>query len=377
MKMRRQYIKISTEDMYIILYFVFFSVRFLTNINKNVSGILWGMYGVFLFIHTYKKLKDHKKFLIILLWIDIIGFINGYLNGNNTFSSAVYVLSAQSLGLEVYVNRKKISLTRCILLFIYTYAFIKILINPYIDSYDGRGISLLIGKNSVSILMILACSIDLIYREKCRKGNNYLLYIVGMLISVLTNSSGGILGFIVFALGVYICKNHGNRLSWIKILSLIIAIAIIVFGGNLSRIIDFLKDDNSRFAIWRLYITLAINSIKNILLGGNISNNITLLKYLNMHNNFLNWHYCFGLIPTIAFFSVVIYEFWYFFRNKEWYKFVICTAIFVRSMTDGTDYCFMTLWTYFIIYILDSTKKSNINKKEIDNIYSRKLCVDE
>lgn len=304
-------------------------------------------------MYAFLKYKAYRKILIFILFVDALSILNGYLNRNGTYIQALHNLAAQAFGVQLFLVKDRMKLVRNIFLLIYFYIVIKVIFFPHIDFYGDKGVSELVGKNSISIVMIVSCVIDLFYRTKNAIKINYMLYIIGLGVSVITQSSGGMLGFSLFLLGIYICSSNGKKISFWKVFGLLI---IFVLGsiyldyGN--KILMFLSDDNSRFALWGMYFKLATQNIESLLLGGGIAQNAILSHYGNIHNNILNWHCYYGLIPTIVYVSIISMEIIVYLKNRAWYKLVISSVLFVRSMTDSTDYIFMSIWIFMLLDIL-------------------------
>lgn len=342
--------KISKENVFAILYLISFCFRFFTNMNKAVTAIVWTVSGAIVLLNCFVKLKNRLNIIYLMIAVDFIAIINGFINGNATYTDAIYIVLAQGFGMELFVLKKDWKVVRTLMLLMYVYILVRIIFFPLIDIHGDKGISILIGKNSISIIMLFICIIDLIYRDKNNMKINYLPCIIGILISFLTDSNGGILAFTLFTVGIYVCGSKGNKLSWKKILILIFAGGgIIISRGYMSQIIQFLTDDNSRFAIWNMYISLAKKNLGYFLFGAPLIENSILFRYFNIHNNFLNWHCYFGIIPMLFFCWIIILEGIYYIRHKRWYYIVIWGVMLVRSLTDGTDYCFMSLWIFMLL----------------------------
>lgn len=350
--------RIQKDTCFLFFYLISFFLRFFTYMNKTLTALIWIICGIVILIRCLLKLNGKEPIIYLILIVDLVAFINGYFNGNNTYIDVLYLVSAQSFGIYIYLLRNRWNFFRNILLFLYAFIVLKVIIFRFNDPMNDIELSTLIGKNSVSIILIFICSIDVIYRIRNNKKMNYFVYIVGIIISVLCDSSGGILGFVLFGIGIFICTKKGNKISWRKVLLfLTISISIIAVQDYIPKIIEFLSDDNSRFTLWHMYIELVKHSFMNVLFGAALYKNPILLHYRNIHNNFLNWHCFFGLIPTIFFSSMVIICGVYYLKKKNWPYLVIWIVLFVRSITDGTDYCFMTLWIYMLLDVISSKRK--------------------
>ena len=357
--------KLSVTAALCFVYLFAFSIRFFTNIGTAFTGVLWFGAGVLIFFYIISKKKYSRSIISCIIAIDIIGFACGILNGNGTYMQALYIFSAQVFGVLIYYSRESLRIARVYFFLMYLYVTIRILFFPTIDINGERAVSNLIGHSSVSIIMISACVIDLFYNKGKIYQKRYLLYFIGILVSFVADSNGGVVCFAIFILGIYICSNRGNRLEWWKILLLLVAgIGTLYLTGYLQRVIDFSTDDNSRLAIWGMYISIALKNFKNFIIGAPMTDNLVLYTFYNnnMHNNFLNWHLSYGIIPTLTFLLVVVYEFVFYVKNREWIYAIISGTLIIRSMPEGTDYCFMVLWTYLL---LDVMKRKNKSKKYI------------
>jgi len=339
-----------------VVYLLCFSLRFLTDLPKSVSGILFFLGGCVPLLYVFCKGKGCRKWISVVLIVDAVALINAAFNGNGGINDVLYVLAAQSFGFFLYMEKEQMKTAAIILLVVFFYIAFRVLFFPKIDSFGGIGVAELCGKNAISVVMMFAYAVDLLYRKQQGKRPDYVLPLIGILISLVTDSSGGILGFTVIILGLLCCKN-ANRIAWLRVLfGCAAGMGLLIVTGLLPKVIAFLTDDNSRFTIWEMYLNLAFENLKGFLCGGTFSNNETLNYYKNIHNNFLNWHCFFGLLPMIAYFVIVVRSGIIYLKRKEWYLLVIWVALFIRSMTDGTDYCFMSIWMYMY---LDVTMKKN------------------
>lgn len=341
--------KIKLDYLIVLIYLIVFSIRFFSDIPKNISGILYFASGCICLIYCYCQKSARRKKIRTILFIDAISCIVALMNGNNTIVDALYVIAAQAFGFLLYKQKNKIRFTQLILGIIFLYVAFRVFFIPDVDRYGDICLSPLCGKNTVSIIMMFSFSVDLIYRKLHDEQPNYFYVVIGILCSFITDSSGGILGFAMLGIGIFCCKNR-EKLAWRRIVFYgSFGILILMLSGQYVKIIDFFSDDNSRFAIWKMYLSLADNNFKSVLLGADISQNHVLYHLFNIHNNFLNWHCYFGLIPFIAYSVILIYIASMYIKRKDWYMLVIWIALFVRSLTDGTDFCFMSIWMYMYL----------------------------
>lgn len=355
------YIKISS--ICVFLYGVCFSIRFLTNTSTNISGVIYFIGGIFAFAGAFFSRKSNKGLLLFILLIDCIAAINSVVNGNDTLFNVFYVFSAQAFGALLYNLRYSLKMIRFIYMLIYIYIVVKVIFFPSIDVYGGISISNLCGKNTISIVMMFSYAIDLIYRKNNNKKPSFILAFIGIIISLLTDSSGGILGFALIVIGLFICSNN-YKLDWKKIIfGFVISILFLCLSGYYVYLFDFLSDDNSRFTIWYMYVSLAFANFKSFFLGANITNNSVLNHFFNIHNTILNWHCFMGFVPMILFVVILFYILANYIKARDWYMLVLFVSMFVRAMTDATDFCFMSMWIYMLLDVTNRKVKNEIQRK--------------
>ena len=351
---------ISTKELLIFVYFISFFLRFFTDYATSLTGILCFVSGVICFIYLYSKVPKYRRVLQSIAIVICLGLFCTILSDISKLPNVLYVFTAQVFGFLLYKKKNNLCFVKLLFMIIYWYLVIRVLFFPRYDAFGGMSFSELCGKNTISIMMLLAYSIDLIDREVNNKKPNYLLVVIGVIISYLVDSSGGILCFVIVGLGVFCCKNR-KKIAWRRILFFgLIGIAIIMCSGFYIKIIDFISDDNSRFWIWSNYYSCATSSIRDFLLGADISGIPFLKEQNNMHNTFINWHYFMGFLPFILYNFGFIYIGVKMFSNKKWFFFVIWCSTFVRALTDGTDFCFMPLWVFMYLEIKDSKRLENV-----------------
>lgn len=361
MKIKVPKLQLSKNNIFICLYFFAFTLRFFTNVPKMTSALVYVAVGIVVLVYLFTKYATYRRIIALFLIIDFISFINGYINGNETYIMASYNVTAQMFGIQLYIARNKMNMIRMISEMLFWFAVIKVIFFPYIDIYGGIGVSQLLGKNSVSVVMLFFCSIDVIYRYENKLETRYWKYLIGILVSYITDSSGGILCFVIFFLGMFACKKRVQKLSWIKIgLLLFGGIILLLAMGYAQRVLVFLSNDNSRFAIWEMYLNTATYDLKSVLFGGSLSRYDFLYQLKNIHNNFLNWHCFYGLLPMLFFSLLTIETGISYLRNKSWYLVIIWCVLIVRAFTDSIDYTFMPLLVYFTLDIMKYNKRMNV-----------------
>jgi len=328
---------------------VTFLVRHLTDISFFGTTALYFMMGIAAFAYAYLVFSEYRQLMRLLLFVDIIAGFDLLANGNHNAFNAVVLLTAQVLGILVYHNRKNLKLLDIVGILIILYLTYKVTTTPkvLISSWQyGIILSKLVWQNAVSIIIIEFLSFDLIYRLECKKKVNYLIFAIALIVAIICDGIGGILSISLFCIGVWIVNQKRNTLYWWKIL--LLATVVIIFlktTDSWEKVIETLTDDNSRIYIWSCYIE-CVDSIKAFLLGAAIDRNIYLMKMANMHNTVLNWHYNFGLIPLAFFLWMLIVDFKYCIKTKNYTLLLIMCITCLRAMTDEASYSFMPIWTY-------------------------------
>lgn len=362
--------KNKTENICIILYLFSFTLRFYTNMNTTITAILWSLVGVLIFIYCYQSMPNYRRQIFILILITFLSLISGLMNKNRGFFYSLYVLSAQSFGLLIYKKRTDLSKIRNYMMVLFWYLTFAVVLFYATGGQGDIYLSKLIVKNTINIMMIFSCCIDLIYRLYSHLPIKYSYAVIGIITSLLCDSSGGILSFSILLVGEFICRKRQNALSIYKILLIIfLGVVVLFFMGYITHLEAFLGDDNSRFSIWTMYYDIVKQSNKNLWFGGPLDNNAILYKIHNIHSNFLNWHCFYGLIPFVFYTFLLIYECMKCIYQRNWYILVICVVLIVRSITDSTDFCFMSIWIF--IYLLTSNKV-NITSRLSECVYEKK-----
>ena len=350
--MYRYKLRLNKMDLLAILYLVVFCVRYLFYLNRFVSAAIWTLCGSLIFVYCFLKKKQYRRVLLSFLAIDMVAMLSTFVNKNTYFFEIGYLIAPQAFGILIFLRREKLQIINTLVMMLFFYvAFRVLLLSNSMEFTLNHGISDLIGKNSTNIVMIFCLAINIIYRKYRQLNVRYIYFLIGLLVSLIYDSSGGILSFVLFGFAIFMCSRGGKKLSSAKTTLLVLAgVGVLSFiPSSLQKFIYFISDDNSRFAIWRMYFDLVKQNTINVIFGANIQNNAILFRYRNMHNDFINWHYNFGLLLALVFGWILIYCGYFYYKEKNWYYLVIWGILVVRSMTDGTDYCFMSIWVFMAL----------------------------
>lgn len=387
LKLRYRLGKKDVADIVALLYMAAFCIRFFSTIDKLVSAAIWTVSGALVLCYCFFTEKTYRKTMLYMLVIDLLAVLSIWINKNEYVFEIGYLLAPQSFGVLLYKQRDQLRRINFYGMCIFFYLVMQSLLIWFrvhnIEIVASMLLSNLVAKNTINILMIFFLSINIMYRVHNHISINYVYFIVGLLVSYIRDSNGGILAFSIFGIGIFLCTKGGKGLSPVKFMGVIFAVFIFLYiSDSFQIVLDFLLDDNSRFAIWRMYTDLARQNWVNVIFGANANTNVVLLRFMNMHNNFINWHFFYGMLPTLFFGGILVYCGYYYYKQKNWYYLVLWGVLLVRSMTDATDYCFMSIWVFMVFDVFQRRREgAKINRADkkgqgiVNTSYLSKLPV--
>lgn len=340
-------VSISKKDILIIFYFVTFFIRFFTDISFALTTLLWCMSGIAIILYVYMTEVKLRPIIWGMLGIDAVALVCAMINGNSSPVLILVLVTAQGLGIMMFVSKEDFKMMDTMAIALIVYIFIKVIWVRMNSSSSFFYLSKLVGQNTVSIILIMLLCIDLIYRQREKKRVNYVVIMIALLAAFVCGGNGGILTIALFLVAVWLCDQNGMKINWIKVVLLLISgICVIAALGIFDKLLAFLLDDNSRFAIWGIYFNIVKESFVNLLCGAPISESITLMKFQNMHNTYINWHYYYGIIPSLVFTGIIFVSAFDNLIKKNWYILIVLVITFIRGFTDATDFALLSIWTY-------------------------------
>lgn len=358
------------DDFLIISYFVSFWLRFFTDINFLILSIVWFLIGCVIAIYTYIYDCSSRVTWKILIIVDSIAFINAIINQNGKIASIVVVFIAQSFGVLLYKNKERLCIAEKIAIITIIYLmFVIFLTEPVkISSWEyGIVISKLLGGNSTSIVICMCLSIYILNRYNSNKKIDYWPFLIYIIITFKVGGNGGILSSLVFLVLIFFLDRKSKKISKIKIFVFsILALIVIVLGKYYVYLLQLITNDNSRLWMWSNYWSCAIKSFKNMFFGASVDSIEFLSKQKNMHNSYINWHYCFGLIPFLLYLFMILRSMLMYTIEKKHAILIISIVLFLRASTDEASFSFMSIWIYMWMDLIENMKKkhSNIDLKE-------------
>lgn len=355
---RKNKIEFTKLDVLMLLYFITFGVRMLTDISFNIMTALWFVVGIVIFVCAYAIYPRYRKPLLTLFVVDMIALVGLYMTGGHNPMNAFILVSTQALGILIYERRKNLGILEVVTLFMVFYLAYEVVTTPkvLINSWQyGIVLSKLVLQNTVSILLILFLSLHFIRCHENQKNVNYVYFFVAFVTAVICDGMGGILTLALYLGGIWLVNHKANKLRTGRLFFAVGVFVLAVTAINgWGILIEKLTDDNARFYIWSNYFW-CIDSIEEFLFGADVSRVEFLARARNMHNTFINWHYNYGIIPTLFFLYMMVQNVVYSIKTKNFVFLLILGVTGVRAMTDETGYCFMVLWTYMWIYAKEHT----------------------
>lgn len=349
--------KFNIFTLFALCFFIGFWLRYFTNTNIIISLAVFFLVSLvsFLYCHSHETNKKIKKVEMILLMVDLIGLFGLLYNHNHTIAELVLMFAWQNMGIMFYAMYKSDNFRLNRNLAIISSVYLSILIYTLHSQFEqGRIIiSDRLGANSVSIILLEFFAIDAIYRYKIKKKTNYLFAVFCLLVSVMAGGIAGVLTFSFLLIALLLFEDGKLTVSLVKWIVFAIIVAVILLYSNnvVVKISDYINqgDSESRILMLQQYFSLIKQNVLNFIFGADIHNTYLLQYYKNLHNCFANWHYFYGLIPTIYFLWIVIYIIYRNVKLKNNYYAILIIATLIRSITDETTYAFMPIWIFFFL----------------------------
>lgn len=221
----------------------------------------------------------------------------------------------------------------------------------WINSPNKEDLYRIITRNYVSVFLLYALTIYIIYLEKSNRRINLIFIILAWLFCVSAIGRGGILTFSA-VLGLFVVQrffvNEKKEGIWkyIKIILLFIVVYfLLVFVAiNLEYIINtyfyrFFNGEGlkstARVNFIENYFKQCSDSLSALFFGGDAFLASTIED--NLHNSYLQMHCEFGLIGILFVAIGSVNSMIFLFKNKKWQYLIIFIGLLIRSLTD---YCF-------------------------------------
>lgn len=355
-------ISLKISDLLIFGYFIGFWLRYFTNLNVLYSLIIFLFSASCTFIFCIYKSQSYqlKKLLILICIIDIIAAIAVVINKNHTLADVLLLFTWQNMGILYYKKREDLSFIHILSMISSIYIIGSVFLGYLLNNRESGNIFVAdrTGSNTISILLIQFLIIDVIWREKNRKQKQYIYYIIVCSACVIAGGVAGIISTFVLIIGIYLTEENKKVKRIIRWTCVVFCLTIIMLisSRNVLIIYNFIQsgDLGSRQLMWNNYKDLVSQSLGNFLFGANISGDYLLEYYKNLHSTFFNWHYFYGLIPTIFFVGIVFLDCTYFLRSKKKMYLILVLVTIMRAATDETTYAFMLLWIFFFCMRIDN-----------------------
>ncbi len=337
--------------------------RFMFDWNFTIQSSIWFLSAFFPFIYVaIKNIKIVKK-MSIFFAVDLIALINMTINGSHSPIYIGILFATQCWGAFLFYERKQLQPLEMLSIVFTLYLLYKVWVTPrtLINSWQyGMILSNLVRQNTVSIFLCEFLTYILLNRYFRNRMTPHLLFLVSLLASILCGGMGGLLSTTAYFLGELIINRKSDKIKWkTVIIFILIAIIFFVFFGNINLVISEITDDNGRWYIWNHYFP-CIDSFKDFIFGADVSSVPFLQISNNMHNTFINYHYCYGLIPLVFFLWRHVKNFGYCIKEKKHLMLIVMLVTTLRAMTDEADFAFGGIWTF--IWLI-SEFDTNLDKK--------------
>ena len=360
MNVKEKY-KITIDNILVIAYFVSFWIRFFTDLSFIITSIVWFIIGCIIALYSFMNDPTSKILWIVLFITDLIAFVNAIINQNGKLSSVFVVFIAQAFGVLLYKNKNDLDVAEKLSLTTIIYLFVKILVTRpvKISSWEyGIVLSKLVGGNSASIISCMCLSIYLLNRYNASKEIKYWPFLICLFSAFKTGGNGGILSSLVFVILVFFLDNKTKKFSKRKMLIFsVVMIIVVILGKYYVYILQLITNDNSRLWMWGQYWECTVESLRNLLCGTSVDSVEFLAEQKNMHNTYINWHYCFGFIPFLVFLYLIFRSTLMYIIEKKHVILVISGVLFLRAATDEASFSFMTIWTYMWFDLISNKRK--------------------
>jgi hypothetical protein len=315
-----------------------------------------------LIVIVYFISKRIYKVEVALMLIFLAGIITKIFVTGDLASGKTLLLLTSNLGLAMSLSRVKrfkapIYLT---LLFVLTFY-----ISYMVTGIDAKLIHHQVSKNHISVNIVFACSLLLIFLnyKKKRPYLNILISLIGLIIGIWTQGRGGIIALgAMFALISIDSLKHMKKSHAILYVGLIFASFIGVFADFERRQLllsvfyrkEFLSD--VRFNIIDLYFENM--DFMSFLSGMDLKNIFDVYMVENIHNSFLSIHANLGLYGLLLITAYIITLFKAYKRDKI--LFIVFLSIMLRAWSDTIlMYYFDFILYYIMIEVFKKPLKHN------------------
>lgn len=358
--------QISMLECLVLFYLIILDIRYLMDLNMNIVLAIWCISGAVIYMYLLFKKKYLRKFLIFLFTMAFIGAVNAVVNRNHPWQYFFVLINLGSCGAALYDLRKRLRTvdiwTICTFFIIeFRILYMRITIPDF--SYEKNKLTVLMGCNTASIMVIFLLFLDYIYRESINKKPRYSLYAIAAVVAIVTGGNGNILSLSLLLLGIFLVRNKDKKVSYIKVLMIIVIGVIILAYEGVDELIKFLTDDHYRFIIWNEYFQMAKMSVKNMIFGADITDNMLLTSYGHCHNTFINIHFYYGLLPLLVVVVGLIRSIKYSFDIKNYFYITFLGVTIIRSMTDEALLILLPVWCfYFCMFYI---RKNNLHYERV------------
>ena len=369
-KIRKKYCNVPALLMVFAITAYFF--RFMLDWNFNIQSLIWFFAAFVPFVYVAKRDFRIVKKLIPFIVVDFIALINMMVNGSHAPIYIGILFATQWWGAFLYYERRRLQPLELISILFILYLLYLVWTTPksLINSWQyGIILSSLVRQNTVSIFLCEFLTYILLNRYFTNRNTPHWLFFVSLLTAVICGGMGGLLSTTAYFVGELILNRKSDKINWrIVILFLLAAVAFFVFFGNINSIIKEVTDDNGRWYIWRNYYP-CIDSSKDLIFGADVSSVPFLKTANNMHNTFINYHFCYGLVPFLFFLWRHIKNFKYCIKEKKHLLLIIMLVTTLRALTDEADFAFGGIWTFiWLMSEFETTSKKKSSNKRSNRI---------
>ena len=360
--------KINISDVLMMFFLIAYFFRYMIDWNFNIQSLIWFIAAFLPFIYVAKRDYRIVKKMEIFFAIDIIALFNIMINGSHSPAYIGVLFATQWWGAFLFYERKRLRPLEILCIILIFYLLFRVWTTPrtLINSWQyGIVLSKLVLQNTVSIFLCEFLTYILLNRYFCNKRIPHMLFLIALFVAVLCGGMGGILSTTAFLLGELILNRKSDKINW-KIVALFVIVAVVFFmlSGKLNEVIEAVTDDNARWYIWSHYLS-CIDSFKDLFCGADVSNEPFLVRANNMHNTFINYHYCYGLIPFLFFLWRHMKNFAYCIKERKHLLLVVMLVTTLRASTDEADFAFGGIWTF--IWLMSQFETTLVHKKSKNN----------
>lgn len=363
MKIITMKLKIRLSAILMIFALSTYFFRFMIDWNFYIQSVVWFIAAFLPFMYVSKRAPLIVKKMSIFFVIDIIALINMIINGSH---SPVYVgilFATQWWAAFLFYERKRLRPLEIMCVIFIFYLLCRVWTTPrsLINSWQyGLILASLVRQNTVSIFLCEFLTYVLLSRYFRNKNIPHLLFLLSLFVAVICGGMGGILSVTAYFLGELIINRKSDKIDW-KIVATFVMVAVFYFilSGKLNEVIEAVTDDNGRWYIWSHYLS-CIDSFKDLFCGADVSSEPFLKTANNMHNTFINYHYCYGLIPFVFFLWRHLKNFAYCIKEKKHLLLIVMLVTTLRASTDEADFAFGGIWTF--IWLMSELETATVHK---------------